>query len=598
MNPENTQKLLKRFPVLYQDYYSPMSQTCMCWGFDHCDGWFDIIWQLSLAIEDELHYSWLQKKKFLLKKAAARRWNGLIYKISKPRTEDPIGKFFKAIRPKSMNEGQYYKRKWYLGGLCWAKLELGLKMLVQWPYTGFAVGQVKEKYGCYDEQTEVLTNHGWKFFKDVTLEDAVATLKDGQKLFYQRPTDIIKEHYSGPMYRLKTRGVDLLVTPNHCLYVAKGSYYNGRYSPPKRVDRPFELVTPAKYFGKNKRFKKSAIWQGWYLPTFVLPKYENFWQNNLGLTNKKYPNKTIETNDWLAFLGWYVAEGCSSKINGVAVACNNTDGGAEKKTIKDVIDRLNVKYSLSSEDRPALLFRIYNKQLSTWLSQHCGKDSYSKKVPEFIKILPPEQIKVFLDALYQGDGHLGPTYHVLTTVSKRLADDVQELILKVGQTSSLSKRPPRAGLTPVRGRFVCSTVPAYCVNWLKRSDDHNTSNKGLAPKRSSEETVQYDGMVYCVTVPDHVIYVRRHGTPVWCGNSLRFYCPVNDRIDLFVSLASRASSLTCETCGKRGRRRGLGWLYTACAEHSHDEDLDPKEYNDEVEFKKRGLKKTRKRSKK
>ena len=28
-------------------------------------------------------------------------------------------------------------------------------------------------------------------------------------------------------------------------------------------------------------------------------------------------------------------------------------------------------------------------------------------------------------------------------------------------------------------------------------------------------------MVYCVEVPNHVIYVRREGKPVWCGNSGR-----------------------------------------------------------------------------
>lgn len=68
MNSELTQRLVKRFPVLYQDYHSPMTQTCMCWGFDHGDGWFEIIWQLSLAIEEELGYSWLQKRWFLVKK--------------------------------------------------------------------------------------------------------------------------------------------------------------------------------------------------------------------------------------------------------------------------------------------------------------------------------------------------------------------------------------------------------------------------------------------------------------------------------------------------------------------------------------------------
>jgi hypothetical protein len=72
MNAELTQKLLKRFPILYQDYDSPMTQTCMCWGFDHGDGWFEIIWQLSLAIEEELGYSWPRERWYLLKKYSFR----------------------------------------------------------------------------------------------------------------------------------------------------------------------------------------------------------------------------------------------------------------------------------------------------------------------------------------------------------------------------------------------------------------------------------------------------------------------------------------------------------------------------------------------
>ena len=62
MNAELTQKLVKRFPVLYRDYDSPMTQTCMCWGFDHSDGLFEIIWQLSHAIEEELGYSRSRKR--------------------------------------------------------------------------------------------------------------------------------------------------------------------------------------------------------------------------------------------------------------------------------------------------------------------------------------------------------------------------------------------------------------------------------------------------------------------------------------------------------------------------------------------------------
>jgi hypothetical protein len=53
MNSELTQKLLSRFPTLYRKYYEPPEISCMCWGFAVGNGWFDIIWDLSLAIENE-----------------------------------------------------------------------------------------------------------------------------------------------------------------------------------------------------------------------------------------------------------------------------------------------------------------------------------------------------------------------------------------------------------------------------------------------------------------------------------------------------------------------------------------------------------------
>jgi hypothetical protein len=50
MNKLNQDKLLNDFPELYKQYYLPMSETCMCWGFDCGDGWFDLIYKLSTNI--------------------------------------------------------------------------------------------------------------------------------------------------------------------------------------------------------------------------------------------------------------------------------------------------------------------------------------------------------------------------------------------------------------------------------------------------------------------------------------------------------------------------------------------------------------------
>ena len=42
---------MQTFPLLYADRHQSMQTTAMCWGFSCGDGWFDIIWQLSLKLE-------------------------------------------------------------------------------------------------------------------------------------------------------------------------------------------------------------------------------------------------------------------------------------------------------------------------------------------------------------------------------------------------------------------------------------------------------------------------------------------------------------------------------------------------------------------
>jgi hypothetical protein len=166
MNQELTLKLVTRFPVIYQDFYSPMTETCMCWGFDTGAGWYDTIWQLSLAIEEELGYSWLQERWFLLKKNFARRWNNFVYTYLSPAVQDkqkmmgsgikddpyhwvvvekvyPRDQWLRDLLKKILPDREDdFKSKW-IGG--WQRL--GFKTLVIHPDTGFKVVQVKEKFG-------------------------------------------------------------------------------------------------------------------------------------------------------------------------------------------------------------------------------------------------------------------------------------------------------------------------------------------------------------------------------------------------------------------------------------------------------------------
>jgi hypothetical protein len=156
------------------------------------------------------------------------------------------------------------------------------------------------------------------------------------------------------------------------------------------------------------------------------------------------------------------------------------------------------------------------------------------------------------------------TGHILTTISKQLTDDVQELILKIGCSSGVNKRKHLGKPSKAKnGSPIISKHLQYGINWMKCCVDCDDNSK------SDEEWVDYDNMVYCVTVPNNIIMVRRNYKHYWCGNSLRFYIGGGDEhINELVSKAEKESFEICEYCGsiddvKQTRGR---WIKTLCKE--------------------------------
>lgn len=75
---------------------------------------------------------------------------------------------------------------------------------------------MRSRHGCYDDQTEVLTSKGWVPFPDVDGSETFVTLDaETQEIRHSKASRVIRKEYSGPMVRVKTQQVDLLVTPDH-----------------------------------------------------------------------------------------------------------------------------------------------------------------------------------------------------------------------------------------------------------------------------------------------------------------------------------------------------------------------------------------------
>ncbi|HPC09466.1 MAG TPA: hypothetical protein PLN85_00130 [archaeon] len=107
-------------------------------------------------------------------------------------------------------------------------------------------GRVRITYmagSCYDDKTEILTEDGWKLFKDLNKTEQVATLNPETNLIeYQKPTEYINEPYDGDMYYASDCAIDFAVTPNHKMYVSFD------------LKSGFELVEMSEVFNKKSNF--------------------------------------------------------------------------------------------------------------------------------------------------------------------------------------------------------------------------------------------------------------------------------------------------------------------------------------------------------
>ncbi|MDW5561669.1 MAG: LAGLIDADG family homing endonuclease [Methanomassiliicoccus sp.] len=361
---------------------------------------------------------------------------------------------------------------------------------------------------CYDEQTEILTSNGWKYFKDVEKDDLVASLSSEGELVFVQPTQYVDAEYEGEMYYIEGRQVNLAVTPNHNMYVSIN----------KRADEwhPFRLQRmDGLPIGKKMKFRRNATWNGEEKEMFDLPRVEKYGNQ---ARVPRISSKQFEMDDWLEFLGYFISEGSVQKANGIPhrVHITQTKDPNKVEKIGKCIERLGYKASYDGHN-----FAISDKQLANYLAP-LGK-CHEKYIPREYLQLSSRQLLILFEALMLGDGYHRKTtgHREYGTSSKKLADGVQELALKIGISANIKVVLPGRYSSRLNGRKIEYAVPHYVVSLIdgyRRNMNEPMIN--TSPSRKNIFKVQYSGRIYCVEVPNHVLYVRRNGKPVWCGNTV------------------------------------------------------------------------------
>ncbi len=364
------------------------------------------------------------------------------------------------------------------------------------------IGPSTGEMGCYDEETEVLTRSGWKRFCNVLAEDQFATLNpETDEIEFHRASDIVRFSHHKKMLKIKNRATDLLVTLDHNMFGQEAMHY--RKTPQwgfvKAKDLPHQFVVP-----------RSGIWIGEEQNSFKLPAVEMLHQEGKAVIAKLSEPVLLLMDDWLAFFGLWLAEGWTSDA-GYQIGVSQVNP-KKALAIRQAIERLPFRFKKVKGG-----WKCYDKRLWSYLKPIGA--ALTKFVPTEYKDLSSRQLGILFDAMCLGDGNKQANgFRIYYTSSPRLADDVQEILLKLGRVGLLKQRtrPPggigRRRFKKVQPGFEVIERIQKTLAWLDRRDT---------------SIVDYDGYVYCVTVPYHTLYVRRNGKPLWCGNTAMFWTGAN-----------------------------------------------------------------------
>ena len=365
----------------------------------------------------------------------------------------------------------------------------------------------KDIDSCLIEDTECLTENGWKLIKDIVEKKEkikIATLNPKtNKVEYKYPTDYHRFYYKGKLHCFggKNCRTDIIMTPEHNHYVKKQHQKKYHLIKVKNINRQGEIEHNRK-FNYNKKGLKY----------FIIPKIKT-----KSIIHRKgvkfsymieYSEKKIDMNLWLKFLGWYLSEGsCGGrrycghiKPYTVIIPQSIIHNPEQCKEIEIILSKFG---SVSKQKRTNIInYIISNTQLARFLKQTFGT-SFHKFIPrQLLNKLSKNQCQLLLKTLIKGDGTIKKTKnsesYAYTTVSKQLANDIQELAFKAGYASTIT--------------YPTTNRKWYGLSITKNFTPRNRKHEYRGNKWNGK------GLTYDLTVPNHIFFVRRNGKCCWTGN--------------------------------------------------------------------------------
>ena len=346
---------------------------------------------------------------------------------------------------------------------------------------------------CYSDDTEIMTNGGWKLFKDLLDSDKIFSLNPLNRTpEYVNIARQYKREYNDDMIHFNNAFLSVLVTKDHDMIYQNKS--NHEFRKKKAID-----------FSKNNgSIYRASEYLGIKTDSIKIGEYN------------------IDFDLFAEFMGYYLSDGSITKTRPYwCVISQQKQNDIETYSkIKACIEKMPFDFTMAGVG-----FNFWDKSMWNYLKQF-GKSFY-KFVPKEILNSHKKQIKLFLDAFISCDGMIVKPKNFTTfkgnefkgetdsrtyfTTSPQMMSDIGECIVKVGNRPGFRNDNGKGKLVKFRNGTYKQNNDCWIISECV-SKSATVFKKELFP---------YDGFVYDIELErNHIMYLRRNGKPYWGHNCL------------------------------------------------------------------------------
>lgn len=325
---------------------------------------------------------------------------------------------------------------------------------------------------CYSDDTEVMTDSGWKLFNELEEDDLVAQVHHDRTMTFVRPTDYVSFDLSAnkDMYHFKNRYIDTFVTDNHRMIHRTKKYDN------------WDITSDGYVETRADEFKSSRC------------NVLDFGAKRVGKLCK------LDAHD--KFLIALQADG-HVRVNKDGTRSYKFLFNKEEKYIE--FERLMIEMGIPEKTEEKRSRRLGYRKSVRPNSNGTGHHYLITGLPNFEKSLTfvydrdfnETWALEFLGYLSKWDAHKTKTSFEYYSEHMENLDAAQFVATSCGLYSSITNKGERE------------------VHILRVCDFESVTTESM----KTEIVRDYTGTVYCVTVPTGILIVRRNGRTLVCGNT-------------------------------------------------------------------------------